>query len=343
MIILAVLFSFQLSAMDRALTDGIKALERYKKYKNFQIGSSDLENYLEEAYGHFGQSEAPVARLYLFYTGKKLGKTKELQETTTQFVISHRSRYIQMIADMRVLDMDDKVELKNLLMDIEYRVPFIEDIRMKRNTIHPYGHETPEMMFLLNAPSEITLRIEGEIEDKKECDRGGHIFPLTWKNEYLDRVRLGWQIHADSQLIDGSESGELLLETYMPEQLTLDRGSFMLKGVHPKPETRTLKVKDKKILTYGLLSGVALGGLGLMVKRDAETGEEYTKGQRIAIGTITASIIIGVTIYFYLKLAKKKKVPIRENIDFNKKLAQKIDELKGQIEVKMKVKKETGE
>ena len=57
-------------------------------------------------------------------------------------------------------------------------------------------------------------------------------------------------------------------------------------------------------------------------------------GEIESISAIAAAVGLGFTIYFYLTSAKKKKVPIQKNIDFNRELTKKIDALKKVLENK---------
>jgi hypothetical protein len=340
-IISLIVFSFNLAVYASGFYEkGLNYLRSAQKRDNAPIKDSKTRRILENAYRAFKESRQKNARLLQVYTGQLLSKDDAIKPVAVQIVRNYRNRYIPMIAELEVLSMNEKKELKRYMLTIEEQIPYIKDIKSGKPSIYPFLGERPAIKFTLSNRATVQLKIDDSSESSRLFPGGTNTLSFKWKERYMDKRMLYLTLNASNDIATEKEEKELFLDFKMPHRLRYNNGKYQLEGEAFRKETKTVTRKQPRILLGGLLLGAVLGGLVYLVKESEETGGIFTQQERRQRGLITGGVIFGLSTILFLTTNIKKSVPHHENIRFNRNLKEQIEELKKRIRVSVRTNKE---
>jgi gas vesicle protein len=331
-----IVFSFNLTASTNSLDEGIFYLKKAKRAQALQMNQSDITGYLNNAYSFFKKSNDTKAKLLQIHIGQMIEMDKEIQKTAEIIVKENRKEYIYLIDGINDLNQEEKTSLKNFILEVEEKIPFIETIALKKEVIFPYRGKKLELNFNLSQTAKISLQIDENLESTEIFNKGKNLMAINWKETFLLKESLRLGFNAVNDFSSDTKDCAIKLEVKMPDFLWYCNGIFGIHGEQYRKEKKLVKKLNSKYL-WGILAGVAIGFFAYSIKENSQTGEVYTKNQRVAHGLVLGGIFTVGSLITFLKFPKKSYVPHQENIEYNKKLTKKIEEKKKEIMIKMEL------
>ncbi len=322
-------FSFNLTAAD-SLNEGIFYLNKAKRAKALQMNQTDITGYLNKAYFSFQKSKDSKAKFLQIYVGQMIGMNKESQKTAEKIVRESRKEYINLIAGINWLSNDEKKSLKNFILMVEEKIPFLENIGLKKEVIFPYQGEKPEFHFNLNQVAKISFSIDSNIESSDNFKKGENVVGFNWKETFFDKKSLRWELNSLNDFAGDSKAGAITFDIKMPDLLSYSNNTFEIKDKKFKDEKKMVKKLNPNYLFWAGL-GAVIGILAITHPKYISPGvidpkrPKGTAGLVICVGSFLMSSIF----------PKKSQVPHQENIAYNKELSRQIEEKKKEIMIKL--------
>lgn len=338
--IILMTFSFNLAAYSTNYEKGLNYLRKVKKINSPPISEWEKKDYLEKAYRAFRQSNQKNARLFQVYIGRSISKNNEIRPAAARFVKEYRTRYITMIADLELLNNNEKNDLKTYMLEIEEQIPAIKYIKLSTYSIYPFQGERPTIEFSLNSQAAIKLDVDGNPEAARLFPGGIHNLSFAWRDRYMKSNKLKLKLYASNDLSYVLEEQEIFVDISLPDRLRYYNGEYLLEGEYFKRESKAVTRRNGSILLGGIILGALLGVVVYFTKENESTGEIYSLEERRRRSLITGGLTFGIGLVYYLASARQKIVPHQRNIHYNRKLKKQIEQIKKQIRINLKVKNE---
>lgn len=336
------LFSFNLGAADLYFTSGAEQLKKAEKAQKLQVDPAEIKTLLSGAWEKFLLSQDPLAVFFLFHTGLKLGdKEKELLLRAVPLIKQARASYIETIATLPILTLDDKIAVKNYLTGIEENIPFISDIHPGKETVYPLKGEKPDLLFHLNQQSQFSWAVNGAQESISELNGGNNFIELEPGNLSDYPRTLNLTLEAKNEYATERAKCTLSLNLMLPDPLQLINGEYSLANEPFRSETKIQKKVNLTMATGGLILSTLLGLVMSKIEADPETGQMYTPDEKKMNGWLGFSAGALLTMLLVLSVRKESRVPDTDNIEFNKKLRERIEELKKEMIIQVEMNEET--
>jgi hypothetical protein len=340
LVILALMaFCFNLGAYSGSYEQGLSYLQKIKKTESSPGSERKRKDYLEKAYRAFKESTQKNARLFQVYIGNLLEKGNEIKSTAAQFVKEYPG-YTSIINDLEGLTPNEKNELRQYMVDIEEQIPFIGDIKPTAYSLYPYQGDQPTINFFLNTQAAVQFNVDEYSEGSRLFPKGINTLGFTWRDPFIERNTLKLKLCATNDLTGYIKEKEIALDIALPGRLSYYDGEYHLAGEYFKSTEKTVTRRNGGTLLGGILLGALLGAAVYSVKEDMETGEILSTKERRKRGLLTGGITVGISLLLFITTTSKKTIPHRENIEYNRRLKEQIEELKKQIRVDFRNKDE---
>ena len=344
-------FSINLLASSGAFTEGVRFLKNAERARLLGNENEELE-YLQKAFQKFMEGKAYKEKLMLIHTGRLIRKDNEIEPIAVELVKQNRNRYISMIAELDedVLDMDKKRALKEYLLNIENRIPFIDNVKLRKLIIYPYRGDMSRLEFILHTDAVLSLDIDGESPSIGRFEKGPNSINFNWQDSYVNKNRLNLILNSRNDYCEYMKVTKINLDISFPEDLYYNFRNFSISGKEFKNEQKEIisgKYFSNRVFP-GILLTVGTIGFGVWAStwsnepKCDEYGKELPSNRKmgyICTGLLGALVITYLLTTFSKKTRNKYRqiVEDRSNIKYNRKLRNEINRKKSEIEVKMEL------
>jgi hypothetical protein len=344
-------FSINLLASSGAFAEGVRFLKNAERARLLGNEKEELE-YLQKAFQKFMEGKAYKEKLMLIHTGRLIRKDNEIEPIAVELVKQNRNRYISMIAELDedVLDMDKKRALKEYLLNLENRIPFIDNVKLRNLIIYPYRGDISRLEFILHTDAVLSLDIDGESPSIGRFEKGPNSINFNWQDSYVNKNRLNLILNSRNDYCEYKKGTRVNLDISFPDDLYYSSGYFAIMGKEFKNEQKQIisgRYFSNMVLPSILLTGGTIGlGVWASTWSNEPNYDEY--GNKLSSNRqfgyiITAIVGLAALAFLITTFSKntrnryKKIVPDHSNIKYNRRLRDEINRKKSEIEVKMQL------